>query len=328
MKVVWSREDDIQFDYYHAVAAMYMKAATDEKGRPTAWLQRSVFPPIGSQDDVTAKYGNFELDMGWNDVPFDIPNIRAESGPADTHIRIGWMRSVANIPHAFAVQSFTDELAAAAGRDRVEYLLEVLGKPRKIDLRPPAERKGPDPYMLDTARMRRVIEIVAEQSGWAKKKPGNGHALGIAVHRSFLTYVATVVEVEVDNGKIRIPRVDIALDTGKVIHPDRVRAQFEGAAVFGTSIALMGEITAANGRVQQSNFNNYPVARINEAPAGDARSYRAQHRSAGRRWRARRSAHVARHLQCDFRGHRQADSRTADQEATGIARNGFHKGCA
>jgi isoquinoline 1-oxidoreductase beta subunit len=266
VKVVWSREDDIRFDFYHAVAAMYMKAATDEKGRPVAWLQRSVFPPIMSQEDVTAKYGSFELDMGWNDVPFEIANFRAECGPADTHIRIGWMRSVANIPHAFAVQSFTDELAAAAGRDRVEYLLDVLGQPRKIDLRPPAERKGPDAYMLDTARLRRVIEIAAEQSGWAKKKPGNGRALGIAVHRSFLTYVATVVEVEVDNGKIRIPRVDMALDTGKVIHPDRVRAQLEGAAVFGTSVALMGEITAANGRVQQSNFNNYPVARLNEAP--------------------------------------------------------------
>ena len=135
-----------------------------------------------------------------------------------------------------------------------------------IDLRPPAERKGPDPYMLDIARMRRVIEIAAEQSGWAKKKPGNGRALGIAVHRSFLTYVATVVEVEVDKGKLRIPRVDMVLDTGKVINPDRVRAQLEGASVFGASIALMGEITAANGRVQQSNFNTYPVARLNEAP--------------------------------------------------------------
>ena len=266
VKVVWSREDDIRFDFYHAVAAMYMKAVTDEKGRPIAWLQRSVFPPIASQDDITAKYGSFELDMGWNDVPFDIPNFRAECGPADTHIRIGWMRSVANIPHAFAVQSFTDELAAAAGRDRVEYLLDVLGQPRKIDLRAPAERKGPDPYMLDIARMRRVVEIAAERSGWATKKPGNGRALGIAVHRSFLTYVATVVEVEVDNGKIRIPRVDIALDTGTVIHPDRVRAQLEGASVFGASIALMGEITAANGRVTQSNFNNYPVARLHEAP--------------------------------------------------------------
>jgi isoquinoline 1-oxidoreductase beta subunit len=266
VKVVWSREDDIRFDYYHAVAAMYIKAATDEKGRPVAWLQRSVFPPIGSMEDVTARYGTFELDMGWNDVPYDVPNFRAECGPADTRVRIGWLRSVANVPHAFAVQSFTDELASAAGRDRVEYLLDILGKPRKIDLRQPKDRKGPDPYMLDIARLRRVIEIVAEQSGWAKKKPGSGRALGIAVHRSFLTYVATVVEVEVDHGKIRIPRVDIALDTGKVIHPDRVRAQLEGASVFGTSIALLGEITAASGRIQQSNFNNYPVARLNEAP--------------------------------------------------------------
>jgi len=266
VKVVWSREDDVRFDFYHAVAAMYIKAAIDEKGRPTAWLQRSVFPPILSQDDVNAKYGSFELEMGWTDVPFAIPNFRAECGPADTHIRIGWLRSVANIPHAFAVQSFTDELAAAAGRDRVEYLLDVLGQPRKIDLRPPKQRAKPDPYMLDIARMRRVVEIAAERSGWAKKKPGNGRALGIAVHRSFLTYVATVVEVEVDKGKIRIPRVDVALDTGKVVHPDRVRAQLEGASVFGATIAMMGEITAANGRVQQSNFNNYPVARINEAP--------------------------------------------------------------
>ncbi|HTW64496.1 MAG TPA: xanthine dehydrogenase family protein molybdopterin-binding subunit [Bryobacteraceae bacterium] len=267
VKVVWTREDDIRFDFYHAVAAMYVKAAVDEKGRPTAWLQRSVFPPIESQDDVNAKYGMGELDMGWTDVPYDIPNFRAECGPADTHIRIGWMRSVANIPHAFAVQSFTDELAAAAGRDRVEYLLDVLGQPRQVDMRPARRRKGPDPYMLDIGRMRHVVEIVAEQSGWAKKKAGHGRALGIAVHRSFLTYVATVVEVEVDNkGKIHIPRVDVALDTGRVVHPDRVRAQLEGASVFGASIALMGEITAANGRVQQSNFNNYLVARLNEAP--------------------------------------------------------------
>jgi isoquinoline 1-oxidoreductase beta subunit len=266
VKVVWTREDDIRFDYYHTVAAMYIKAATDEKGRPTAWLQRSVFPPIGAMEDAKARYGTFELDMGWNDVPYDVPNFRAECGPAEAQVRIGWLRSVANVPHAFGVQSFTDELAAAAGRDRVEYLLDILGKPRKIDLRPPKDRQKPDPYMLDIARMRRVIELAAEQSGWAKKKPGHGRALGIAVHRSFLTYVAAVVEVEVDNGKIRIPRVDIAIDTGKVIHPDRVRAQLEGASVFGTSIALLGEITAANGRIQQSNFNNYPVARMNEAP--------------------------------------------------------------
>ncbi len=266
VKVVWSREDDIHFDYFHAVAGMYMKAATDEKGRPTAWLQRSVFPPILSMNDPSQRYGSFELTMGWTNVPYDIPNFRAEVGPAEAKVRIGWLRSVANIPHAFAVQSFTDELAAAAGRDRVEYLLDLLGKDRKIDTRPEQLRKAPDPYMLDTARLRRVIETVAQQSGWANKKPGNGRALGIAVHYSFLTYVATVVEVEVDKGQVRIPRVDVALDTGLVVSPDRVRSQFEGAAAFGASVALMGEITAANGRIQQSNYNNYPVARINEAP--------------------------------------------------------------
>ncbi|HUA19112.1 MAG TPA: molybdopterin cofactor-binding domain-containing protein [Bryobacteraceae bacterium] len=266
VKVVWTREDDIHFDYFHSVAGMYMKAAVDDKGRPTAWLQRSAFPPIASMNDASQRYGSFELSMGWTNVPYDIPNFRAEVGPAEAKVRIGWLRSVANIPHAFAVQSFTDELAAAAGRDRVEYLLELVGKDRKIDTRPPNFRKGPDPYMLDTARVRRVIETVADRSGWAKKKPGNGRALGIAVHYSFYTYVASVVEVEVDQGKIRIPRVDTALDTGIVVSPDRVHSQFEGAAVFGATIAMMGEVTAANGRIQQSNFNNYPVARINEAP--------------------------------------------------------------
>jgi isoquinoline 1-oxidoreductase beta subunit len=112
-----------------------------------------------------------------------------------------------------------------------------------------------------------VVEKVAEQSGWGKKKSGNGHGFGIAVHRSFTSYVATVVEVELDGkGGIRIPRVDTVVDAGKIINPDRVKSQFEGSAVFGTSLALMGEITAAEGRVVQSNFHNYPVARIHEAP--------------------------------------------------------------
>ncbi|HZO04801.1 MAG TPA: molybdopterin cofactor-binding domain-containing protein, partial [Solirubrobacterales bacterium] len=122
-------------------------------------------------------------------------------------------------------------------------------------------------HPFDTGRLRRVIELAAERSGWAKKKPGRGRALGLAAHRSFLTYVAAVVEVEVDaRGRVRIPRVDFAVDAGRVINPDRVKAQFEGAAVFGASIALMGEISAAAGQIQQSNFHDYPVARITEAP--------------------------------------------------------------
>lgn len=267
VKVVWSREDDVHFDYYHSTGAMYMKAAVDENGKPAAWLHRSVFPPIFSTFDEKTVYGDLEMGMGWNDLPFDIPNHRAENGPAKAHVRIGWMRSVANVYHAFAVQSFLDELAAAANRDRIEYYLEVLGPARKIDLGPGSAQTAAQ-YPLDTARFRRVVETVADKSGWAQKKSSPGHGYGFAAHRSFLTYVAAVVEVKVDaEGKVTIPRVDIAFDTGKVIHPERVRAQFEGAAVFGTSIAMMGEITVKDGRIQQSNFHNYPVARMPEAPA-------------------------------------------------------------
>jgi len=262
--VTWSREDDIKFDYYHSVAAMYMKAAMDDKGKPSAWLQRSVFPTIASTFAPGQEYGaDFEMGMGWSNVPFDIPNHRAENGPAKNHVRIGWLRSVSNIYHAFAVHSFVDELAALANRDRVEYLLDVLGKPRVIELKGPLAARFP----FDTGRLRRVIELAAEKSGWANKKPGKGRALGIAAHWSFLSYVAAVVEVEVDaRGKIAIPRVDLAVDAGQIINPDRVKNQFEGASVFGASIALMGEITAAGGKIVQSNFHDYPVARMNEAP--------------------------------------------------------------
>ncbi len=273
VKVIWSREEDIQFDYYHAVAGMHMKAAIDEKGKPEAWLQRSVFPSIGSMNDANTEYGQFfEMGMGWTDVPFVLPNHRAENGPAKHPVRIGWMRAVANIYHAFAIHSFVDELAAAANRDRVEYLLELIGPARKIDfdaegLKVWNNNQTLKDFPVDTGRLRNVVELAAEKSGWAKRKPEKGRALGIAAHRSFVSYVAAVVDVQVnDRGEIRIPRVDLAVDVGTVINPDRVRSQFEGAAVFGASVAMLGEITARNGRITQSNFHNYRVARMKEAP--------------------------------------------------------------
>ena len=270
VKVVWSREDDIRFDYYHAVAAMYMKAAVDANGKPTAWLQRSVFPPIGSTFDATAQYGGGgEMAMGWTSVPYEIANFRAENGPAINHVRIGWFRSVANIYHAFAVDSFTDELAHSAGKDPVEYLLNLIGPPHTFNQQDSAPGQKPDPegYAFDTGRLRHVIELAAEKAGWGKRKFPKGGGLGIAAHRSFLTYVATVVEVEVnDQGEVRIPRVDTAVDAGTVVNPELTRAQFEGAAVFGTSLARSGEITAKNGAVEQSNFHDYQVARMNDAP--------------------------------------------------------------
>jgi isoquinoline 1-oxidoreductase beta subunit len=268
VKVVWSREDDIRFDYFHSVAAMYMKAAIGADGKPTAWLQRTVYPPIGSTFDTKAVYADDEMGLGWNNLPFDIPNHRAENGPADYHVRIGWLRSVANIYHAFAIHSFADELAHNAKKDPVQYLLDLIGPARivALDLKGD-EAEDAKQYPLDTARLRRVVEIAAEKSGWGKSPMGNGRGLGIAAHRSFLTYVATVVEVEVDGrGQVHIPNVWTAVDAGTTVSPDNIRNQFEGAAVFGTSLALFSEITATNGAIDQSNFHNYQIARMNRAP--------------------------------------------------------------
>jgi isoquinoline 1-oxidoreductase beta subunit len=273
VKVIWTREDDIQFDYYHTVAAVYHKAAVDNRGRPTAWLQRSVFPPIAAMDDADARYGSDgELEMGLTDLPFDVPHIRAENGPADVHVRIGWFRAVANNYHAFAALSFADELAHAAGRDPLEFILDLLGPGKVIDLKSQGVEYSNygaplDKYPVDTRRLRRVLEIAGERSAWGKRKPGGGWGLGIAAHRSFNAYVASVVEVEIDaKGALKIPRVDQIVDAGTIINPDRVRAQFEGAAVMAAGLTMTGEITAAGGRIRQSNFNDFPVPRMNTAP--------------------------------------------------------------
>src|SRR6202163_407576 len=272
VKVVWTREDDIKFDYYNAVASMYLKAAVGANGKPTAWLQRAVFPPITSIFDVNAVYGDpAHLQQGWTDIPYDLPHLRVENGPAKAHVRIGWLRSVANIYHAFAVQCFTDELAHAAERDQVEYLLDLIGEPRTIDFKGveyPNYGASLEAYPWDTGRLRHVTEMVAEKSGWGKRKHSKGSGVGIAAHKSFLSYVATVVEVEVnDQGEVRIPRVDTVLDAGLVVNPEATRAQFEGAAVFGASVVRSGEITVTKGAIDQSNFQDYPVARIAEAPS-------------------------------------------------------------
>jgi len=273
VKVVWSREDDIRFDTFHSCAAMYLKAALGKDGKPTAWLQRSTFPPIASTFDVAAKTADAgEIGLGWSDLPYAIPNHRAENGEANTHIRIGWLRSVCNVFHAFAEHSFADELAHAAGKDSREYMLALLGPDRVI----PKEELAKDypnydgdysKYPIDTARFRRVVEIATEKAGWGKKKNGNGFGMGLAMHRSFLTYVATVVQVEMSkDGKVKIARVDTAVDAGTLVNTETAKQQFEGAATFSTSLALFGEITAKNGVIQQSNFDGYPMARMNTAP--------------------------------------------------------------
>ena len=268
--VTWTREDDIRHDYYHTVAAVHMKASVDGDGMPTAWLQRSAFPPIFSTFVPGARDASpLEMGLGFTDVPYAVPNLQVESGAADAHVRIGWLRSVAHIYHAFGVCCFPDELAHRAGRDPYEYLMALLGEPRTVRLdgvEYPNHDEPLERYPIDVGRLRHVTERAAKLAGWGRELP-RGRAQGIACHRSFLSYCANVVEVEVGrDGSIRVPRVHVVIDAGTVVLPDRVRAQMEGAAVFGASLALYGEITASEGSIDQSNFHDYPMARIYDAP--------------------------------------------------------------
>jgi isoquinoline 1-oxidoreductase beta subunit len=274
IKVVWTREDDVQHDFYHTVSVERIDAGVDANGKVIAWRHRSVAPTILSTFKAGAdQEAPFELGMGLVDNPFAIPNLRCENGQCPAHTRIGWFRSVSNIPHGFAVQSMVAEIAAALGRDPKDVLLELLGPDRIVD-----PRKSPevadywnygDPfetYPIDTGRLRRVAEIAAKEAGWGKSLP-KGEGLGIAAHRSFLTYVATAVHAAVDEkGTLRIKQVDTAIDCGFHVNPERIRSQIEGAAVMGLALARHGQITFKDGRPQQNNFDGFVVARINEAP--------------------------------------------------------------
>jgi isoquinoline 1-oxidoreductase beta subunit len=185
-------------------------------------------------------------------------------------VRVGWYRSVSNIPHAFAVHSFIDEMARAAGRDPLEFMLELLGPPRQIDPGTLEDKwnHGEDPklYPFDVGRLRRVATTAAKAANWGKPL-AKGRGRGVAAHYSFVTYVAAVVEVAIDaKGQLTIPRVDMAVDCGAVVNPDRVRSQMEGACIMGLSNALHGEISFKDGRVVQSNFNDFELMRMHEAP--------------------------------------------------------------
>lgn len=272
VRVQWTREDDVRHDFYGTVSAERIEAGLDKSGKVIAWRHRSAAPSMFSTFKADAVHESpIELGMGFVDVPFDIPNVRCENPEAAAHTRIGWFRSVSNIPHAFAIQSMVGEIAHATGRDPKDMLLELIGPARIVDLSQSVENfwnygEPLSSYPIDTGRLRRVVELVAEKAGWGRQMPA-GHGLGIAAHRSFVSYIATIVEVAVDDqGKITVPRVDTAIDCGTYVNPERIRSQIEGAAIMGLSLAKSGEITFKNGRVQQGNFDDYPVARIDESP--------------------------------------------------------------
>jgi isoquinoline 1-oxidoreductase beta subunit len=271
VKLQWTREDDVRHDFLHTVSAERIEAGLDKNGKVIAWRHRSVAPTIASTFAANAVHAApFELGMGLIDMPFEIANIQCENPEAAAHTRIGWFRSVSNIPRAFAVQSMVGELAHATNRDQKDMLLELIGSPRIVSL---ASVKDPwnygepyDSYPIDTARLRRVVELVAEKGGWGRSVP-KGHGLGIAVHRSFVSYIATIVEVSVgDKGKLTVHQVDTAIDCGTFVNPERIQSQIEGAAIMGLSLAKYGEISFKDGKVQQGNFDDFPVIRIDEAP--------------------------------------------------------------
>jgi isoquinoline 1-oxidoreductase subunit beta len=272
VQLVWMREDDIQHSYYHAVSAQYLKGSLN-KGKVSGWLHRSTFPSIASTFVKGKNYGaSFEFDMGLINTPYALKNFRAENGKAEAHVRIGWYRSVANIYHAFASNVFADELAAAANKDSLQFRLDMIGKDRII----PSNA----PFKVNTKRLKNVLKIAAKKAGWGKHLP-KGHGMGLAVHYSFYTYVASVIEVSVIDKKLKVHNIHTALDCGLAVNTDTVKSQFEGAAIFGLSLSYYGKITAKDGAIEQSNFDDYRMLRMPDVPTIDVEIVTSNNPSTG-----------------------------------------------
>ncbi|MBC9798423.1 xanthine dehydrogenase family protein molybdopterin-binding subunit [Sinomicrobium weinanense] len=274
VRVQWTREDDIQHDFYHALSAQRIKAVIDKDNKVAGWNHHTTFPSIGATSNAEAiQPSDGELGLGCVDFPYDVPDIRIETHDAKAHLRIGWLRSVSNIHHAFAIGGMLDEIAEARKMDPVANALDMLGADRNITFTEEMpggkyENYGEpiENYSWETGRLRQVIERVAKNSGWGKEMP-EGYALGFTAHRSFLTYVACVVEVAVDDkNRITIPNVYYSLDCGLAVNTDRIRSQFEGGSQFAASLALNSEITVKDGQVQQDNFDTYRIVRMPQSP--------------------------------------------------------------
>lgn len=270
----WTREDDTRNCFYHTVSVERIEAAIDDKGKVTGWRHRTVAPSIVSTFKADDGYSfPIEYGMGFVNTPFDIPNVSCENGKAMAHTRIGWYRSVSSIPHTFAVQSAVSEIAVQLGRDPKDFLLELIGPDRKLDIKalgfPDDFWNYGDPYSefpIDTARLKNVIRIAAEKAGWGKKLPEK-QGLGIAAHCAWSSYVATIVHVEIDAGGVmRVPEVTTAVDCGFYVNPERIRSQVEGAAVMGMSNAVYSGITFKGGAVEQSNFTDFEIAGMDNYP--------------------------------------------------------------
>jgi isoquinoline 1-oxidoreductase subunit beta len=253
VKVIWTREDDTQGGYYRPMWYDRISAGLDAKGAPVAWKHTIVGQSILANtpfEQMLVKNGIDETSVeGAKDIPYDIPNILVDLHSPKIEVPVLWWRSVGHSHTAFVVESFLDELTHAAGKDPYEYRRKLLARhPRHLG----------------------VLKLAAQKAGWGTSLP-KGRARGIAVHESFGSYVAQVAEVSVSpKGEVRVHKVVCAVDCGKYVNPDTIKAQMESGIAFGLSAALHGAITLKNGRVEQSNFHDYQVLRLNEMPVVEA----------------------------------------------------------
>jgi isoquinoline 1-oxidoreductase beta subunit len=256
VQLVWTREDDMTHDFYRPATCHRMQGAIGANGLPVAWFHTLASTSIRGYWDPKADPSRQEVG-GAKQMPYAIPNVLLEFNPVASAVPRAWWRSVENSFNGFAVESFIDELAAAAEKDPLQFRRELLIKP--------ANWKPTDEDDVDPARLSRVLELAAEKSGWAKPLP-KGRGRGIAGFFSFGSYFAEVAEVTVKGSDLKIDRIVAAVDCGQAVNPESVRSQTEGAIIYGLSAALKNEITIKNGAVEQTNFDGYDPIRISEAP--------------------------------------------------------------
>ena len=259
VKVQWTREDDIRYDFYRPASVHRITGALDANGNVSAWHHRvastSINSYMGRGDAAESEMFDDEQ------LPLNA-QLRTEFTPAQSAVPRAWWRSVENSINAFVVQSFIDELAHEAGKDPIDFQLAQFPAGRRM------EHEHQKEYPFESDRLRHVIEVAREKSNWGKPLAA-GRARGFAAWYSFLTYVAEVAEVSIENGRPRVHRVTCVVDCGTAINPDGVAAQMEGGIVYGLTAALNGAITIKNGAVEQSNFHDYPLLTIAEMPAVD-----------------------------------------------------------
>ena len=246
VKVIWSREDDVMHDQYRPSTYNIMRGGVDKQGRIIAWEHRIAGPSILARlmADRAKDGHDFTSTEGAKNIPYTIDNTFVSYAMVNPGVPVGFWRSVGSSQNAYITECFFDELAKLAGRDPLQARLELMDKfPRHAG----------------------VLKMAAEKAGWGKPLP-EGHAHGLAVAEAFTSYVAQVAEVSIERGKVRVHRITCVVDCGMTVNPDSIRAQMESGIVYGLTAALKGAITINNGRVMQSNFDNYPLLRIDECP--------------------------------------------------------------